>query len=81
MPRFTTDPTRVSGRTPVLPFSRRKLALLGAILFVGVAVPVATVDLTPGRFGLLVFGTVGGYLLGFLGMALSVVYTRDRSEF
>lgn len=57
----------------------RRLALLGAVLFVAVAVPVARMDLTPSSFQVMVAGTVGGYLLGFVGMAVSAISGRRSS--
>ena len=67
-------------RVPDVALGGRQLALLGAILFVAVAVPVARMDLTPGSFRLMVAGTIGGYLLGFVGMAVGAVFTRRSSS-
>lgn len=66
-------------RVPGVALGGRRLALLGVVLFVAVAVPVARMDLTPSSFQVMVAGTVGGYLLGFVGMAVSAVVNRRSS--
>ncbi|MDX1745892.1 MAG: hypothetical protein R3324_08145 [Halobacteriales archaeon] len=64
-------------RVPIIDLSGQQLALLGALIFVIIAVPVATMEMNASSFEFIIFGTVGGYLLGFVGMAVSAIFTRE----